>query len=112
MQTDLTGDSYLLYEDSPDKMFLPKGATFHLLGSSSLPKLIKDDEKYDNDQTIKQFTLNTTSDLYSSTFCRGESEKYQFDVKVGLDSAYDCHVQECYVESFIPNVIVLGNKVM
>eukprot|EP00957_Ditylum_brightwellii_P024326 1835043-Ditylum_brightwellii.AAC.1 len=86
-------------------MFLQTGATFHLLGSLCLTELIEDDEKFDNNQTMKRFTLNTVTDLYSTLY-REESGKCQLDAKVVLDSAYDCHVQECYVEQFIPNVIV------
>eukprot|EP00957_Ditylum_brightwellii_P002400 184008-Ditylum_brightwellii.AAC.1 len=98
MQNGFIGDHYPLCEDFPDKMFLKKRATFRLLGSSSLPELIEDDEEFDKDQTIKRFTLNTTSDLYSA-LCREESGKCQFAAEVVLDSTYDCHDQECYVDT-------------
>eukprot|EP00957_Ditylum_brightwellii_P155141 11810211-Ditylum_brightwellii.AAC.1 len=72
-------------------MFLQTGATFHLLGSFSLTELIEDGEKFDNNQTIKRFTLNTSSDLYSTLY-REESGKGQLNANVVLDSAYDCRV--------------------
>eukprot|EP00957_Ditylum_brightwellii_P101122 7706417-Ditylum_brightwellii.AAC.1 len=44
-------------------------------------------------------------------FSREEPGKCQLNAEVVVDSAYECHVQERYVESFVPNGIVLDDKV-
>mmetsp|Transcript_6781 Transcript_6781/g.9027 ORF Transcript_6781/g.9027 Transcript_6781/m.9027 type:complete len:2086 (+) Transcript_6781:84-6341(+) len=107
MQSGFIGDRYPLCEDFPDKMFLQKGSIFRLLGSSSLPELIEDSAEFDNDQTIKRFTLDTASGLYND-LCREEAGKCQFAAEVVLENTHDCHGQECYVDSLRVVEVVPG----
>ena len=51
------GDQYPLCVDLPSKAFLKHGATYRLLGSSSLPELMHDPIEFATDNTIQKFVL-------------------------------------------------------
>jgi hypothetical protein len=98
-KTDLTGgyigDSYPLCVDLPAKMFLRKGASYRLLGSSSMPELMEDHSYFKNDATVKRFALDNNSQL-KALLCNADfNGNCQYSTSVTLDKNLGCTSNEC-----------------
>ncbi len=59
------GDQYPLCRDLPTKDHLKKGATYRLLGGTSLPEMQLDHKDWDEDESISRLELEETSPLYA-----------------------------------------------
>jgi hypothetical protein len=81
--------------DLPDKMFLRKGASYRLLGSSSAPELMEDHSYFKNDDTLKRFALDDSSRLKEKLCNADANGKCQYATSVTLDSNLGCVASEC-----------------
>jgi hypothetical protein len=98
-KTDMTGgyigDMYPLCSDLPSKMFLKKGASYRLLGLSTMPELIEDDPQFNNDPTLKRFVLTAGSSL-KTTLCNADPNgSCQWKNTVTLEENINCTGKEC-----------------
>lgn len=93
------GDSYPLCIDLPPRAFLENGASYRLLGSSNLPELMYDDEKFASDDTIKKFTLAPTSNLKAKLCNKSQNGECRYHNHVTLESPISCIDIECNVDT-------------
>ena len=76
-------------------MFLRKGATYRLIGSSHMPELMQDDAGFENDPTLKKFILSSASELKAELCNVDASGNCQYANTVTLDNTLNCVDTEC-----------------
>ena len=103
------GDRYPLCSDFPSKPFLRKGATFRLLGSSSLPELMSDPSEFEYEDSVTRVVLDESSSLRSLLCNQDQNGKCSFRNHVTLLSNYNCTGIECDVDTI--RVVQVENDV-
>jgi hypothetical protein len=95
------GDGFPLCSDQPSKLFLKSGATYRLLGSSSLPELMSDPPKWASDPLTKRLRLQPNGpDSLFTKLCGSEDPALcNFKSKIVLDRNLACSGEECFVET-------------
>ena len=93
------GDGYPLCSDFPSKPFLRKGATYRLLGSSSLPELMSDPSDFAKKETVIRVVLSEHSTLRDALCNEGQDGNCILKNSVTLTANYNCTEIECDVES-------------
>ena len=95
------GDTYPLCVDEPDKAFLKKGATYRLLGSSSIPTVHYQPNSWTGSklEDFRVFSLSSQSELFSE-LCNGSPGNCNFRTTVTLNRNLDCSINdpECAVD--------------
>jgi len=104
------GDGFPLCADQPDKLFLKSGATYRLLGSTSLPELISDPPKWASDPLTKRLRLqaNGPNSLFAKLCGSEDPTLCNFMSKVVLDRNLACSGSECTVETLRVVEVVPG----
>jgi Protein of unknown function (DUF1800) len=104
------GDGYPLCADQPEKLFLKSGATYRLLGSSSLPELKSDPSKWASDPLTKRLRLQSNGpDSLFAKLCGSEDPNLcNFKVKIVLGKNLACSGNECSVETLRVVEVVPG----
>ena len=98
------GDSFPLCVDNPSQPFLRKGATYRLVGSSTLATLRYQPwfwRRGDLDDIMKRFPLSEESALFSK-LCNGTPGNCDFQPVVTLDENIGC--DESHPECFLDDV--------
>ncbi len=93
------GDYYPLCEDLPEKAFLKEGATYRLLGSSSMPELMSDPHEFKTQEDIQRVVLESSSQLRDELCNSNDSDECQFSNTVILSDSKDCTGIECDVDN-------------
>lgn len=86
------GDGYPLCSDitaMPSSMFLNRGATYRLLGSSSLPELVDDPAIFATDPDVVKFVLHDSSAL-KAELCQDNGNGCEYPNKVTLATNLSC----------------------
>ena len=89
-------------------MFLRKGASYRLLGASSLPELSEDDPAYKTDPGIRKFALDPSSNLMKRLCNRNSNGACQFVNSVKLESNLECIGKECDADTLRVVEVVPG----
>ena len=87
-------------EDAPQYHFLRRGATYHLLGRSHLPKYhdVPDFHTYLEDKV--HFELNSTNSKLYNVLCNsGYNSSCSFQSVVKLHTNLDCLGEECELDN-------------
>ena len=93
------GDRYPLCSDFPSKPFLRKGATFRLLGSSSLPEIMSDPSEFEYEDSVSRVVLDESSSLRSLLCNQDQTGKCSFKNHITLLTNYDCTGIECDIDT-------------
>ena len=106
LQGGYIGDKELLCTDLPPKAYLKKGATYRLLGSSSIPELMEDEDELADDAAynISRVELVSPSALYDRLYNGGN---YELTVVLENDLACTPDTVECLVDTL--RVIKVGS---
>ncbi len=102
------GDYYPLCEDLPEKAFLKQGATYRLLGSSSMPELMTDPHEFKKDESIQRVVLDLSSPLRDELCNPNDSNECQFLNTVVLSDSKECTGIECEVDTL--RVVQVANN--
>jgi Protein of unknown function (DUF1800) len=105
------GDGYPLCSDLPQKAFLKAGATYHLLGSTSHPELVRIPKKWATDPKAKRVKLqpNGVNSLFGILCGSLEPTSCNFKAKVVLESDIICSDNiECSVDTLQVVEIIPG----
>jgi Protein of unknown function (DUF1800) len=105
------GDGYPLCSDLPEKAFLKAGATYRLLGSTSLPELVTIPEKWVTDPKAKRLKLqpNGANSLFGKLCGSSDATSCKFKSKVILDSDIVCSdAIECSVDTLQVIEVIAG----
>jgi len=89
-------------------MFLRKGATYRLLGASSMPELMEDEPAFKTDPDIKKFVFHSSSLLKEKLCNKGSNGSCRFANLVTLDSNLDCVGNECNADTLRVVEVISG----
>lgn len=93
------GDVYPLCADLPNYQFLREGATYRLLGSTTVPDLHSQPSSWASvDQDVEQIQLSTSSKLYKR-LCNAGSNGCDFKSIVRIRENLSCTGEECSLDN-------------
>jgi len=96
-------DGLPLCVDLPDKHFLAKGATYHLLGSSPLSNYVVEPAEWLTAENVNRLQLAPTSKLFEHICNRGNDGNCRYRSVVRLSMNIQCTDTECKITA--PRVI-------
>mmetsp|Transcript_1494 Transcript_1494/g.3131 ORF Transcript_1494/g.3131 Transcript_1494/m.3131 type:complete len:244 (-) Transcript_1494:3603-4334(-) len=92
------GDTFPLCEDTPSHQFLRKGATYQLLGRSTLPQLHDVAGRYTGEKNL-DLTSVSTSELYEVLCNSNIDPGCNFRPVIILEKNLKCHGIECSLDN-------------
>jgi uncharacterized protein (DUF1501 family) len=111
LDSQYVGDGLPLCTDLPSGHFLKKGAIYRLLGSSPIPKMLREPASWLGNSAVSRLRIAEASELYEK-FCNRQTSSSGtclFKGVVELDEHMTCSGSLCDIES--PRVVEIGRGV-